>query len=220
MGAGATLAAEAGLVIGYVSHRVLGQYELGLLQPEAPPRLVFVAPNLERAARDLPVDRDSFFDWIALHELTHVFQFQGVPWLREHFASLVRSYLETVELRIDHGAAGGVPLLPRTAKLVAAFREGGLAALVQTRAQRDIMGRIQAMMSVIEGYSEHVMDALGESVLQIRGPARRDGAAQAQPLGARARARAPARARLQDAPVRARQAVLRRRGRRGRNGRP
>jgi coenzyme F420 biosynthesis associated uncharacterized protein len=165
MGAGATLAAEAGLVIGYVSHRVLGQYELGLLQPEVTPRLVFVAPNLERAARDLDVDRDSFFDWIALHELTHVFQFQGVPWLREHFASLVRSYLETVDVRIERGAAGGVPLLPQPAKLVEAFREGGLAALVQTRTQRDIMGKIQAMMSVIEGYSEHVMDALGEEVL-------------------------------------------------------
>jgi coenzyme F420 biosynthesis associated uncharacterized protein len=48
---------------------------------------------------------------------------------------------------------------------VEAFREGGLAALVQTRTQRDIMGKIQAMMSVIEGYSEHVMDALGERVL-------------------------------------------------------
>jgi coenzyme F420 biosynthesis associated uncharacterized protein len=165
LGAGATLAAEAGLVIGYVSHRVLGQYELGLLQPEVTPRLVFVAPNLERAVRELDVDRASFFDWIALHELTHVVQFQGVPWLREHFASLVRSYLDTVELRIDRGAAGGVPLLPHPAKLVEAYREGGLAALVQTRAQRDIMGRIQAMMSVIEGYSEHVMDALGEEVL-------------------------------------------------------
>src|SRR3954453_23262854 len=165
MGAGATLAAEAGLVIGYVSHRVLGQYELGLLQPEVTPRLVFVAPNLQRAARDLDVDRDSFYDWIALHELTHVVQFQGVPWLRDHFASLVRSYLDTVEVRIDRGAAGGVPLLPQPAKLVEAFREGGLAALVQTRTQRDIMGRIQAMMSVIEGYSEHVMDALGETVL-------------------------------------------------------
>ena len=165
MGAGATLAAEAGLVIGYVSQRVLGQYELGLLQPEVTPRLVFVAPNLERAARDLDVDRDSFFDWIALHELTHVFQFQGVPWLRDHFAGLVRSYLETVEVRIDRGSAGGVPLLPQPAKLVEAFREGGLAALVQTRTQRDIMGKIQAMMSVIEGYSEHVMDALGERVL-------------------------------------------------------
>jgi coenzyme F420 biosynthesis associated uncharacterized protein len=165
MGAGATLAAEAGLVIGYVSHRVLGQYELSLLQPEVTPRLVYVAPNLERAARELDVDRDSFFDWIALHELTHVFQFQGVDWLREYFSELVRSYLDTVDVRIDRGAAGGVPLLPHPAKLVEAFREGGLAALVQTRQQRELMSRIQAVMSVVEGYSEYVMDALGERVL-------------------------------------------------------
>src|SRR3954470_11401587 len=112
MGAGATLAAEAGLVIGYVSHRVLGQYELSLLQPEVAPRLVYVTTNLDRAARVLDVDRDSFFDWIALHELTHVFQFQGVDWLREYFSELVRSYLDTVDVRIDRGAAGGVPLPP------------------------------------------------------------------------------------------------------------
>jgi coenzyme F420 biosynthesis associated uncharacterized protein len=165
IGTSATLAAEAGLVMGYVSQRVLGQYELSLLQPEMAPRLVFVAPNLERAARDLDVDRDSFFDWIVLHELTHVFQFQGVTWLREHFSTLVRSYLDTVEVRIERGAAGGVPLLPQPAKLVEAFREGGLAALVQSREQRDLMGRMQALMSVVEGYSEHVMDALGERVL-------------------------------------------------------
>jgi coenzyme F420 biosynthesis associated uncharacterized protein len=165
IGASATLAAEAGLVIGYVSQRVLGQYELSLLQPELSPRLVFVAPNLDRAARDLDVDRDSFFDWIVLHELTHVLQFQGVGWLREHFSKLVRAYVDTVDVRIERGAAGGVPLLPQPAKLVEAFREGGLAALVQTREQRELMTRIQAVMSVIEGYSEHVMDALGERVL-------------------------------------------------------
>src|SRR3954447_5098234 len=112
MGAGATLAAEAGLVIGYVSHRVLGQYELSLLQPEVAPRLVYVAPNLDRAARELDVDRDSFFDWIALHELTHVFQFQGVDWLRDHFSELVRAYVDTVEVRIERGAAGGGAPLP------------------------------------------------------------------------------------------------------------
>ena len=44
-------------------------------------------------------------------------------------------------------------------------REGGLVALVQTREQRAIMERVQAAMSVIEGYSEHVMDVVGASVL-------------------------------------------------------
>ena len=162
---GATLAAEAGLVIGYVSHRILGQYELSLLQPETPARLLFVTPNIEAAVHDLGVDEDSFLGWIALHELTHVFQFSGVPWLQEHLAGLLRSYLETVEVQVKHGAAGGLPSLPDPARLVEGFRDGGLAALVQTREQRTIIGRVQATMAVIEGYAEHVMDAVGAQTL-------------------------------------------------------
>jgi coenzyme F420 biosynthesis associated uncharacterized protein len=169
-GAGATLAAEAGLVMGYVSQRVLGQYELSLLQPQTaeppePPRLVFVAPNLRGAVEELEVDRDSFYGWIVIHELTHVFQFQGVPWLRDHVAGLVREYLRSVEVRIESGAAGAIPSMPDLSKLAEAFREGGLAALVQTREQRELMNTIQASMAIVEGYSEHVMDALGSQLL-------------------------------------------------------
>jgi coenzyme F420 biosynthesis associated uncharacterized protein len=163
--AGATVAAEIGLVVGYMSQRVLGQYELSLLDPARPARLLFVEPNLARAIRDLDVDADSFLSWIVLHELTHVLQFSGVPWLRDHLGSLMRSYLDTVEVRIERGSAGGLPSLPNPARLIESFREGGLVALVQTREQRAIMDRMQATMSVIEGYSEHVMDAVGESVL-------------------------------------------------------
>ena len=165
MGAGATLAAEAGLVMGYVSQRVLGQYELSLLSADVAPRLVFVAPNLERAVRELGVDRDSFYGWIAIHELTHVFQFQGVPWLRDHMGALMREYMDTVDVRIERGDAGGLPSLPDLSKLVEAFREGGLAALVQTGQQRELMNRVNAAMAVVEGYSELVMDALGERLL-------------------------------------------------------
>jgi coenzyme F420 biosynthesis associated uncharacterized protein len=164
-GASATLAAEAGLVMGYVSQRVLGQYELSLLGGDAPPRLLFVAPNLSKAVREMRVEPDPFHRWICAHELTHVFQFQGVPWLREHMSGMVREYLATVDVRIERGAAGGLPSLPNPARLVEAFREGGLAALVQTRAQRDLMARIQASMAVIEGYSEHVMDAIAREAI-------------------------------------------------------
>ena len=164
-GAGATLAGEAGLVLGYASQRVLGQYELSLLGPRQPARLLYVAPNLERAVAELDVDRDSFFGWIAIHELTHAFQFQGVGWLHDHMGGLLTKYLETVDVRISSGAAGGLPSLPNPARLVEAFREGGLAALVQTHEQRDITRRIQATMSLIEGYAEHVMDALGPRLL-------------------------------------------------------
>jgi coenzyme F420 biosynthesis associated uncharacterized protein len=164
-GAAATVAAEAGLVIGYVGQRVLGQYEISLLGGDTPPRLLFVAPNLRKAVRELDVEPEPFHRWICAHELTHVFQFQGVGWLREHLSGMVREYLTAVEVRIDRGAAGGLPSLPDPAKLVEAFRQGGLAALVQTREQRALMERMQAAMAVVEGYSEHVMDAVAPEAI-------------------------------------------------------
>ena len=163
--ASATLAAEVGLVAGYMSQRVLGQYELSLLQPEQPARLLFVGPNLVKAIGEMSLDRDSFFAWIVFHEVTHVFQLAGVEWLRPYLADLLREYLETVEVSIEKGAAGGLPSLPSASDIVAAYREGGLAALVQSKEQRGIMRRLQAVMAVVEGYSEHVMDAVGERVL-------------------------------------------------------
>jgi coenzyme F420 biosynthesis associated uncharacterized protein len=163
--AGATLAAEAGLVMGYLSQRVLGQYEVSLLDAEQPPRLLFVTPNLKRAIATMKIDRESFLGWVVLHELTHVFQFSGVGWLRDHLGGLLREYLATVDVRIERGQAGGLPSLPDLRDLVERFREGGLIALVQSREQRRILDAVQSTMAVIEGYSEHVMDAVGEQVL-------------------------------------------------------
>src|SRR3954470_1840042 len=157
-GTSAILAAECGLVMGYMSSRVLGQYDVSLLGAETDPRLLFVGPNLAGAVRDLEVDAGAFGRWICAHELTHVFQFQGVPWLREHMAGLLRRYVETLEVRMEKGSAGALTALPDPQKLVSTFREGGLAALVQSPEQRTQMDEIQAAMSVIEGYSEHVMD--------------------------------------------------------------
>jgi coenzyme F420 biosynthesis associated uncharacterized protein len=151
--ASATIAAEAGLMTGYMSQRVLGQFELSLIQPEAPTRLLFVAPNLTKAVHELDVDRDAFFDWIVLHELTHVVQFTGVPWLRDYLGGLLRDYLDTLDVQIKAGAAGGLPSMPDVRALVERFRDGGLMAL------------LQPVMAVIEGYSEHVMDALGEDLV-------------------------------------------------------
>jgi coenzyme F420 biosynthesis associated uncharacterized protein len=159
------LAAEVGLVIGYMSQRVLGQYELSLVQPDAPARLLFVGPNLVKAAEEMKVDRDAFLAWVALHELTHVLQFSGVPWLRAHLGGLVRLYLDTVEVRLARGVATGLPKLLDPVSLVERFREGGLAALVQTRQQREIFDRIQSTMAIVEGYSEHVMDAVGARIV-------------------------------------------------------
>ncbi|HEX4719349.1 MAG TPA: zinc-dependent metalloprotease [Thermoleophilaceae bacterium] len=165
MGAGATIATEAGLITGYMSQRVLGQFELSLIQPEGPTRLLFVSPNLRKAVDELEVDRDAFYDWIVLHELTHVVQFTGVPWLRDHLGGLLRAYLDTVDVRIQAGPAGGLPSMPNMQALVERFRDGGLMALIQTHEQRELMDKLQPVMAVIEGYSEHVMDALGATLV-------------------------------------------------------
>jgi coenzyme F420 biosynthesis associated uncharacterized protein len=165
LGAGVTLAAEVGLVTGWMAQRVIGQYELSLLQPEAPARLLFVAENVERAAVELQADRESFLRWVTAHELTHALQFGGVPWLRAHLADILSEYLESVDVRIEHGAAGGIPSLPNPAQLVERFREGGLVALVQSGDQRRLLDRMQAAMAVIEGHAEHVMDAVAPGLV-------------------------------------------------------
>jgi uncharacterized protein (DUF2342 family) len=100
-GAGAALAAELGLVVGYMSQRVLGQYELSLIAGTANPRLLFVGTNLVGAATTLNVDRDAFVRWVTVHELTHAMQFGGVPWLRDYMGSLLKEYLETVDVKVD-----------------------------------------------------------------------------------------------------------------------
>jgi len=198
--AGTALAAELGLVTGYMSQRVLGQYELSLLSGTARPRLLFVASNLLGGANALAVDRDAFIRWVTVHELTHALQFGGVPWLRDHLGGLLREYLATVDVSFDPKGAGsaengpkdggssgpggdagtgGAPGgrtggllgrlrdldLPDPADLAERFREGGLAALVQTEDQRRLMDRMQAAMAVVEGHAEHVMDALAPELV-------------------------------------------------------
>ena len=210
-GAAATVAAEAGLVMGYVSHRVLGQYELSLLAGDRPPRLLFVAPNLSGAVAKMGVERDAFERWICAHELTHVFQFQGVPWLRGHMSALIRKYLESVEVRIDRGAAGGLPSLPNPRQLVDRFREGGLAALIQTREQRARDGEA----SVGDGGDRGTLGARDGQPRRGGHPgprrtARGHGAPARVALGSGAGGRAPAGPRPEARPVPGGQGVLRR----------
>jgi coenzyme F420 biosynthesis associated uncharacterized protein len=184
------LAAELGLVTGYLSQRVLGQYELSLLAGAARPRLLFVTSNLVGAASALGVDRRAFVRWVAVHELTHALQFGGVPWLREHIGGLLREYLATVDVSFgvadgdgDDGAAeDGAPAgertgsgglldrlraasIPDPSDLAQRFREGGVAALIQNEEQRGLMERMQAAMAVVEGHAEHVMDALAPELV-------------------------------------------------------
>jgi putative hydrolase len=95
---GALLALEAGAISGFLAARVLGQYEFPVLDPAAPARLLFVAPNLGHAVAQLDADDEQLLRWVALHETTHALQFGGVPWLREHLAAMVKELLGALEI--------------------------------------------------------------------------------------------------------------------------
>ena len=91
---GFLLGAQVGALTGMLSQRVLGQYDLALLDAEVPPRLLLLAPNLALTARNLAVDRDELVLWVTIHEITHAVQFSGAPWLREHLGGLLRELID------------------------------------------------------------------------------------------------------------------------------
>jgi len=196
LGAGAVLTAEVGVVLGFLAQRVLGQYELVLLDtaPEdRPPRLLFVLPNLGNARRAFGADEREFLTWVALHEVTHAVQFAGVPWLQPHMAGMVRELLSHAELRIDTRRALRLPGTDDVKRLADAVRSGDLVSLVASPQERATIDRMQCTMAVLEGHAEHVMDAVGAPLL---------------PSLPRLRAALDARRRSQSAPARLLQRLL------------
>jgi coenzyme F420 biosynthesis associated uncharacterized protein len=161
--AGALLAVEVGAISGLLGQRVLGQYEFPILEPEAPARLLFVSPNLAQAALTLEADPDELLRWVALHEITHALQFGGVPWLRPHLAEMVRELLGSLE--VDPKRMFNMPDISDLKGLVEKVREGDVATLIVGPERRATLDRMQAFMAVLEGYAEHVMDAVGAEVL-------------------------------------------------------
>lgn len=164
-GAGLLLGVEVGVLLGYLSQRVLGQFDLVLVEPESPTRLLFVTPNLDEVRAQLGADREELLTWVALHEVTHALQFTGVRWLREHMAGLVHELTDSLDVKVDASRLLRIPSSEDLRAMAAAVREGSLLSLVTTPTQRGVIDRIQATMAVIEGYAEHVMDAVGRELL-------------------------------------------------------
>ncbi|MGV9326933.1 zinc-dependent metalloprotease [Streptosporangium sandarakinum] len=167
---------EVGAVLAFLASRVLGQYEL-FLPPdprgEAPTgRLTLVAPNIVHTEQELDVNPDDFRLWVCLHEETHRVQFTGVPWLREYVRSQTTQFLLASDIDLStllerfRSAADAVADAVRGG-------EGNLIDAIQTPEQRAILDRLTAVMTLVEGHGDYVMDAVGPSVVpsvaEIRG---------------------------------------------------
>src|SRR5438552_5965959 len=176
---GFLLGAQVGALTGVLSQRVLGQYDVALLDSAVPPRLLLLAPNLALAARNMGVDRDELVLWVSIHEITHAVQFAGAPWLREHLGGLLKQLIDGLQVTLagrfsrdrDAGARrapGGRPRLPdpdQLRELAERARRGELLRLTLGEDRWQLVERMQAAMSLIEGHAEHTMDAVGTVVL-------------------------------------------------------
>jgi coenzyme F420 biosynthesis associated uncharacterized protein len=152
-------ALQLGTVLGWLSSKVLGQYE-AFTAEGTPGRLVLVAPNIVETEQRLGLDPHDFRLWVALHEVTHRTQFTAVPWLHDHVRSEIGALLTASSL--DDASA----LLERLKAVATGLPQGGsLVELLQTPEQKLVLDRVTAFMSLLEGHAEHVMDGVGPSVV-------------------------------------------------------
>jgi coenzyme F420 biosynthesis associated uncharacterized protein len=152
---------EAGALLAFMASKVLGQYDLA---PGGTPRLLLVAPNLVHVERELGVDPEDFRLWVCMHEETHRVQFTAVPWLREHMIERARSLASEM--------APDPEKLPDTISRIAkqlpdALKSGGagLTELIATPEQREKLAQMTAVMSLLEGHADVVMDEVGPQVI-------------------------------------------------------
>ncbi|MFC1410675.1 zinc-dependent metalloprotease [Streptacidiphilus sp. N1-12] len=184
---------EVGMLLAFLSSKVLGQYEtfapaevpadLSTLDdehPVQPGRLLLVAPNIVAVERELDVDPHDFRLWVCLHEETHRTQFTAVPWLRDHIEGEIQTFLAQTDidpatlLERLREAAGSLGSLPGFGGGGDSDDDGGTGAgggtgslmdIVQTPEQREILARLTAVMSLLEGHADVVMDGVGPQVV-------------------------------------------------------
>jgi coenzyme F420 biosynthesis associated uncharacterized protein len=162
------LSGQLGVLLGYLARRVLGQYDLSLLgkEPVTTGRLYFVEPNIGSVQNELGLDPDDFRLWIALHETTHAYEFEAYPWVREYFNSLLEEYFKYLsdDLMTFGAGLGGLTGLVDRVRSNLNSSESWIE-VVMNEEQRALFSKLQALMSIIEGYSNYIMNAVGGRLL-------------------------------------------------------
>jgi coenzyme F420 biosynthesis associated uncharacterized protein len=158
---------QLGFLLGFMGSKVLGQYDLALLSAEsAPGRLLFVEENIRQTARILDVPLGPFRSYIALHETTHAFEFEAHPWLRPYLADRLER-----QLRLFSREASGLgrEALRSFGRSLRGESGGGgpehWIERLMTDEQRRLFRETQAVMSLLEGFSDYVMDEVGRDLV-------------------------------------------------------
>ena len=153
---------QVGFLLGFLGTRVLGQYDIALLSAEAQPgKLLFVEENIRATAAALNVPLDDFRVWIALHETTHAYEFEANSWLRPYLRDhLERQLTGMLDQAKSIGADGIVALIKRLRE----SQENPILGFLGPE-QRQLFEETQRMMSLLEGFSDWVMDEVGAQLV-------------------------------------------------------
>lgn len=160
------LGLQTGMVLGYLGRNVIGQYEISLPHPEGV-RLLYVLSNMRQVERDWELDPIQFRYWIALHETTHHLEFSR-PWVRNYFHSQLRTLVDSLDFDPTRmqTAFDGMEMLDPERMAEALQDPEKLVQAAWTPLSQDAMARLQAFMTLAEGYATFVMDAVGARVLK------------------------------------------------------
>ncbi len=163
------VSSQVGLLVGYLSRRVLGQYDMSVLgrEPMSSGKLYFVQQNIEGIENELRLPADEFRTWIVLHETTHAHEFEVHPWLREYMNSTLRDYLECVLDEVKRASGGNIHTgTAVVGRMIENLRAGrSLLESVMSPRQQRYIDQLQALMSLMEGYSNHIMNSVGQQVM-------------------------------------------------------
>ena len=160
---------EVGALLGWMSGRVLGQYDLLIVEddrPEDQDWVYYVGPNVLSLEKRYGFPPREFRLWIAVHECTHRAQFTGVPWLRPHFLSLVNELLDSVEpdpKRLVEAVRDSMN--DRLAGNGPSLKDGGISVLFASPEQRETMDKVTGLMSLLEGHGDITMDRAARDLI-------------------------------------------------------
>jgi putative hydrolase len=163
------LGAQVGSVLGFLAQHVLGQYDIAV--PRTGHAVVlFVAPNIAAFMRDWSLDETEFRTWVALHEITHRFEFSR-PWVLPRFRELLDDFLSTIRIDVEGLQRRLESLDPQDPEGMQQMLEGedALFGTVLDDEQRIKLGRIQAFMASAEGYADHITHGVGRTLLKTYG---------------------------------------------------
>jgi len=160
------LGAQVGTVLGTLAQQVLGQYDIAVPRPDGAGALLFVVPNIARFEEEWSLDPIDFRTWIAIHEVTHRFEFAR-PWALARFRELIDDFTSTLTLDVEELQQRLASLDPSNPEGMQEMLAGqdSLFGAVMDDEQRLKLRRIQAFMTASEGYGDHVMHAIGEQML-------------------------------------------------------